>query len=75
MLLCREQNNNNNNNNLLTSESIQTHYMYLQLQANYRQMGPGEGWPLFDVLADVESGDWVGAGRITQHQYEALAIW
>ena len=54
MLLCREQ--NNNNNNLLTSESIQTHYMYLQLQANYRQMGPGEGWPLFDVFADVEVG-------------------
>ena len=23
---------------------------------------PGEGWPLFDVLADVESGAWVGVG-------------
>ena len=25
---------------------------------------PGEGRPLFDVLADVESGAWVGAGPI-----------
>ena len=31
--------------------------------------------PLFGVLADVESGVWVGAGPIIQHQYEALAIW
>ena len=35
---------------------------------------PGEGWPLLDVLADVESG-WVGAGPIIQHHYEVLAIW
>ena len=40
-------------------------------------IGPGEGWPLFGVLADVELGVWVGAGPIIQHQYEALAtcIW
>ena len=37
-------------------------------------LGPGEGLPLIDVLADVESGVWVGAGPIIQHQYEALAI-
>ena len=36
---------------------------------------PGEGWPLFDVLADVESGAWVGAGPIIQHHCEVLAIW
>ena len=30
--------------------------------------------PLFDVLADVKSGAWVGAGPIIQHQYDALAI-
>ena len=36
---------------------------------------PGEGWPLFDVLADVESGAWVGVGPIIQHHYEVLAIW
>ena len=30
-------------------------------------LGPGEGLPLIDVTADVESGDWVGAGPITQH--------
>ena len=35
---------------------------------------PGEGLPLFDVLADVKSGAWVGAGPIIQHQYDALAI-
>ena len=28
-----------------------------------------------EVLADVESGAWVGAGPIIQRQYEALAIW
>ena len=27
-------------------------------------LGPGEGSPLIDVLADVESGVWVGAGPI-----------
>ena len=37
-------------------------------------LGPGEGSPLIDVLADVESGVWVGAVPIIQHQYEALAI-
>ena len=36
---------------------------------------PGEGWPLFSVLADVESGAWVGAGPIIQHHCEVLAIW
>ena len=36
---------------------------------------PGEGWPLFSVLADVELGAWVGAGPIIQHHYEVLAIW
>ena len=36
---------------------------------------PGEGSPLIDVLADVESGVWVGAGPIIQHHYEELAIW
>ena len=30
--------------------------------------------PLFDVLADVKSGAWVGARPIIQHQYDALAI-
>jgi hypothetical protein len=30
--------------------------------------------PLFDVLADVTSGAWVGADPIIQHQYDALAI-
>ena len=25
-------------------------------------LGPGEGWPLFDVLVDVELGAWVGVG-------------
>ncbi len=45
---------------------------------------PGEGWPLFDVharlesgnnaLPNVESGAWVGAGPIIQHHYEMLAI-
>ena len=28
---------------------------------------PGEGWPLFGVLADVESGALVGVGPIIQH--------
>ena len=37
---------------------------------------PGEGWPLFSVLADVESGAWVGVGPIIiQRHYEVLAIW
>ena len=27
-------------------------------------LGPGEGSPLIGVLADVESGVWVGAGPI-----------
>ena len=31
-------------------------------------------WPLFNVLADVESGAWVGAGLIIQHHYEMLVI-
>ena len=39
-------------------------------------LGPGGGWPLFDVLADVE---FRGSGccwpLIIQHQYGALAIW
>ena len=30
--------------------------------------------PLFDVLAEVKSGAWVGAGPIIQHQHDALAI-
>ena len=30
-------------------------------------LGPGEGLPLIGVLADVESGAWVGAGPIIQH--------
>ena len=29
--------------------------------------GPGEGLPLIDVPADVESGAWVGAGPRIQH--------
>ena len=33
----------------------------------------GRGLPLFDVLADVETGASVGAGPIIQHQYDALA--
>ena len=37
---------------------------------------PGEGWPLFSVLADVESGAVVGAGPIIiQHHHEVLAVW
>jgi len=31
-------------------------------------------WPLFDVLADVKSGAWVGADPIIQHHYDMLAI-
>ncbi len=31
-------------------------------------------WPLFDVLADVKSGAWAGAGPIIQHHYGMLAI-
>ena len=38
-----------------------------------------EGWPLFDVLAEVESGAWVDA-RVDaspkiQHHCEVLAFW
>ena len=36
---------------------------------------PGESWPMFDVLADVESGAWVGAAPIVQYHYEVLVIW
>ena len=35
---------------------------------------PGECWPPFDVLADVESGAWVGIGPIPQHHYEVFAL-
>ncbi len=35
----------------------------------------GRGLPLFDVLADGETGACVGAGPIIQHQYDALNIW
>ncbi len=37
--------------------------------------GPGEGWPLFNVLADVEAGAWVGDAPIIQHHYDVFAIW
>ena len=37
--------------------------------------GERAGPYILDVLADVESGAWVGAGPIIQHHYEVLAIW
>ena len=45
------------------------------LGSGWDRESAGEGSPLIDVLADVESGVWVGVGPIIQHQYEALAIW